>query len=177
MNYFDIILLVPILWGGYKGFTKGFIVEVASLIGLVLGLYLGVNFSSYASDIISEHIEIDTQFLPIVSFAATFLGVVLCVFLLAKIVEKVANFIALKLVNKIAGACFGMLKYALMFSALLFVFDTIDKQFHLVTPDQKANSKVYPLIQPLVPTIVPQIKEFDIDIMDQVEIKIPEIEI
>jgi membrane protein required for colicin V production len=175
VNYFDIILLVPIVWGAYKGFTKGLIIEIASLVGLVLGLYLGVNFSYYAANLLKEHTELDQQFLPIIAFGITFLGVVFLVFLIGKIVEKIANFIALKMINKIAGACFGILKYGLIFSALLFVFDTIDKQFHLLPEEQKENSKLYPLIQPLVPTIVPQIKDFDI--MEQVKVELPEIEI
>lgn len=174
MNYFDIILLVPIIWGAYKGFTKGLIIELSSLIGLILGLYLGVNFSEYAANLLKEHTTLDEQYLPIVSFGVTFAGVIIAVFLLAKILEKIVNFIALKLINKIAGACFGIIKYALIFSALLFVFDMLDNQFHIVPKEQKSQSKLYSIIQPLVPTIVPQIKE--IDIMEQVEI-IPEIEV
>ena len=142
---------------------------------MILGLYLGANFSFYAADALKQYVEIDPKFLPIIAFGVTFLGVVLLVFLIAKIIEKVANLIALKMINKIAGACFGIIKYALIFSGLLFVFDTVDKQFHLLPEGQKENSKLYPLIQPLVPTIVPQIKDFDI--MEQVNIELPEIEV
>lgn len=173
MNYFDVVLIVPILWGAYKGFTKGLIIEIASLVGLILGLYLGVNFSSITATYISQYIDVNSKMLPIVAFAVTFIGVVILTFIIGKIIEKVVNFVALKLVNKIAGACFGILKYVLIFSALLFVFDSIDKQFHIVPEDIKQESKLYPLIQPIVPTIIPQIK--DLDLSEQ--IPVPEIEV
>lgn len=167
MNYFDIILIVPLIWGAYKGFTKGLIIELASLVGLILGLYLGVNFSELTAEKIKSYIDVSAQTLPIVAFCLTFIGTIIVVFLLAKLLEKVVNFIALKMINKIAGACFGLIKYALIFSALLFVFDTLDKQFHILPETIKQESKIYPLMQPIVPTIVPQIKE--LDLMEVVE--------
>ena len=46
MNYLDIIIIIPLIWGAYKGFRKGFIIEIASLIALILGIWGGINFSS-----------------------------------------------------------------------------------------------------------------------------------
>ena len=175
VNYLDLILALPILWGAYKGFTKGLIVELASLIGLLLGLYIGVNFSDFSASILSTHTNIDPKMLPIAAFSLTFLGVIIGVFIVAKIIEKVVNLIALKMLNKLAGACFGILKSALIFSALLFVFDTVDKQLHLLPNEQKESSLLYPIIQPIAPKIAPQLKDFDV--MEKVDIPLPEINI
>jgi len=38
MNYFDIMIAIPLIWGIYKGFKKGFIIEIASFIALGLGI-------------------------------------------------------------------------------------------------------------------------------------------
>ena len=46
MNYLDFIIAIPLVWGAYKGFQRGFIFEIAMIIGLVLGLYLAFKMSS-----------------------------------------------------------------------------------------------------------------------------------
>ena len=50
------------------------------------------------------------------SLALTFLLVVVTVHLLAKLLEKMLDLVALGLVNKLAGALFGLLKFALVLS-------------------------------------------------------------
>ena len=45
MNILDLVLAVPLLWGAYKGFSRGIIYEVAMIIGLIAGLYLAFKFS------------------------------------------------------------------------------------------------------------------------------------
>ncbi len=38
MNLLDLLLLIPVVWLCIRGFSKGFIIELASLIGMVLGI-------------------------------------------------------------------------------------------------------------------------------------------
>lgn len=38
MNLLDLFMLIPVVWLCIRGFSKGFIIELASLIGLVLGI-------------------------------------------------------------------------------------------------------------------------------------------
>jgi membrane protein required for colicin V production len=45
MNYLDIILAIPLLWGLYKGVSKGIIKELASLVALIVGIYGAVHFA------------------------------------------------------------------------------------------------------------------------------------
>ena len=99
MNTIDIIILIPLLWAAYSGFKKGLIIEIATLLALAGGIYAGVHFSNYASGYLVE--KIDSKMLPLASFGATFLVVVILIFALGKLLEKVVNMVALKLVNKV----------------------------------------------------------------------------
>ena len=45
INLLDIILLIPLLLFAWNGYKKGFIIELASLAALVLGLYMAFFFS------------------------------------------------------------------------------------------------------------------------------------
>ena len=68
-SYLDLIILIPILFGLYKGFTKGLILSLATLLGLLLGIYGGVKFSHITSRYLFEQFEID---IPLVAFSVTF---------------------------------------------------------------------------------------------------------
>ena len=44
MSYLDIFLGLIIAWGAYNGFSKGLVKELASVLGIVIGIYLAKNF-------------------------------------------------------------------------------------------------------------------------------------
>ena len=50
MAIIDIILGALILYGLIKGLSKGFFVEVTSLLALLVGVYGAVHFSNYAAE-------------------------------------------------------------------------------------------------------------------------------
>ena len=54
MNTIDIILAIALGLGFIKGFYKGFIIEVASLGALFLGLFGAVEFSGFIADLLDE---------------------------------------------------------------------------------------------------------------------------
>lgn len=141
--YFDIILTVPLLWGVYRGFCKGFIIELASLIALALGIYGAIKFSGYLSGFLKESFLYDSQYLPVISFAITFILIVIGVHLLARLIETIVNIAALKPVNKIAGALFGLFKAGLIIFILLFILKSTDEKLKWLPEELKTESYFY----------------------------------
>ena len=117
-NHWDIILFLPLLWAAWKGFKKGFIIEVASIVALIAGIYLAANFSEVTANALKEWLDIEGSWLGYLSFLITFILAVFGVYALAKVIEKAVNLAALKLVNKLAGLVFGVLKVALILSLI-----------------------------------------------------------
>lgn len=159
MNYLDIILCIPLVWGLYKGFTKGLIIQVASLLALALGIYGAVMFSTLTQELLSSNFQIDNKYVPITAFAITFIGIVIGVHFLGKMIERMINMIALGIFNKLLGAVFGLLKMALLLSALVFVFEVVDQQLALVPKKIKKESVLYGPMSELIPTIAPSAKK------------------
>ena len=91
MNYFDIIIIIPLIWGAYKGFKKGIIIEIASFIALGLGIWGGMKFSSISAKYLSETFDIAENIMPLISFAVTFILIVIVVFTLAKMLQKIVS--------------------------------------------------------------------------------------
>ena len=59
-NYLDILIAIPLLWGAYKGYTKGLIIEAASLAALVIGVYGAYRFSDLTSGFLQDKLDMQT---------------------------------------------------------------------------------------------------------------------
>ena len=158
MNYIDIIFAVPLLWAIYNGFKKGFIIEIASLIAIILGVFGSIHFSYYISDIL----KMNSSYSSLISFAITFLIIVILVFILAKLLEKSINLLALGFFNKLAGAFFGLLKIAFIISILLILINKLDSNISIIPENTKKESLLYPPISAFAPTIIPKLNFKDI---------------
>ena len=159
MNYLDIILSIPLLWGLYKGLSKGIVIELATLLALVLGIYGALHFAIYVQPFLNDKFSIDSSFLPIVSFALTFLAIVMLVRVLAYVIDRLLKLVALGLISRILGGIFGVLKVAFVISATLLVFNTFDNHLQLIPTEQKNTSLLYRPISKMVSTIVPNVSD------------------
>ncbi len=159
MNYIDIILVIPLLWGLYKGFTKGLIIEAASIIALGLAIWGGIKFSDFLTGYINQHFSWDTKYLPVISFAIIFLGILTGVYAIAKLIEKLVKAVSLGFINKLAGGIFGMLKFGLIMSVLIFVLNAIEKSVKLMPQETKQKSLLYEPVGKIAPIIIPGLRD------------------
>ncbi len=159
MNYIDIVILIPLLWAGYRGFSKGVIIEVASIVAFVLGIWGGVHFSDLIGDFVKDNIS--DKYEPVISFTIIFIAIVVGVFVIGKMLEKVINLAQLKIANKVAGAAFGVGKIVLIWSFLIIIINQYDSKFKFIPKETKKDSLLYePLIE-LSKTIVPAVESSD----------------
>ena len=74
---------------------KGFFIEVASLIAIFLGAYAAINYSSTVELFLKETVlDWSDQTFRIVSFALTFLTIVIIIIIIGKILTKLADITA-----------------------------------------------------------------------------------
>jgi len=159
MNYLDIILLIPILWGAYKGFSKGLIVAVASLLALLLGVYGALHFSQFTGDYLQNNWDVDVHYLPLIAFALTFVGIVVAIHFAAKLLDKLAKAIALAWLNTIAGILFGILKSVFILSVIVFLINKIDTKSQMIDSKDKTDSILYQPIENVAPVIFPALND------------------
>lgn len=152
----DIILGVVLLIAFYLGFKKGLFVTLASLIGIVAGVYGAIYFSHYAADFLTNRFDWSTQTTNLAAFAVTFLIIVFVVSLAGKLLTKIADFAALGIVNKLLGAVFSVLKYAFIVS-VIFMFVNASESYSIVSEEQRSESILYPPVASLAPLVLPHI--------------------
>jgi membrane protein required for colicin V production len=143
MNYLDIIILVVIALLVIRGIMKGFIISLASLIALALGIYIAVNFSNYLDGVLIENFNPSRSWLPILSFTITFLIVVIAVMLLAKALEKLVDIAGMGIINHVFGGIFGLVKGILFVSVILFIISSYDPKEKLITHKTRQESILY----------------------------------
>lgn len=143
MNYIDIIILLILAWFAYKGFTKGLIIELASIAALLLGIYAAFHFSVFVSSILQNNLGIKSTYLPVISFVVTFVAVIVLVFILGKLIEGLVNLALLGFVNKLTGAVFGIIKAFIILSILIFAINIADSKFHLISENTRSRSLLY----------------------------------
>lgn len=159
MNYIDIVLCIPLVWGLYKGFTKGLIIEAASLVAFGTGVWGGIHFSELVAAKLSGWFSWQSEYLPIVSFALTFLLIVIAVYCIAKLIQRMVEGMALSSLNKMGGAAFGVLKFALVMSVIIFMLDAVEKSYPIVSFKAKEESLLYKPVGKIAPMLIPALKE------------------
>ncbi|NNC83510.1 MAG: CvpA family protein [Flavobacteriales bacterium] len=155
----DIIIAIPLVWGLYKGFKKGLIIEIATLAALIAGIYGAIRFSDRAAVLLREQWEIDDRYIPILSFAVTFIVIVILVNLLGRMVEKLVDMVSLGFVNKLAGGVFSALKIAVILSVLITMVETLDEDLGMISDDLHEESVLYVPLSRLAPLIIPAVKD------------------
>ena len=155
MNAIDIVILIPVLWGFWRGFMKGAIMEAATFVAFFLGVWGGIHLSDGMASLIHKWFDSQSPYIPLISFALVFVGILAAVFFVAKMVEKIAKKSALSLVNKLLGGAIGGMKFLLLLSVLFFVIDSIEKKIEIIPAAMKNKSLLYRPVAKVAPMIIP----------------------
>jgi len=154
MNYLDIILIIPLVWGVIKGLKNGIIKELAALLALIFGIYGAVYFSSDIQNLLSDGFKIESSLIGIISFTSTLLIIIVIVNILGFIIDKIINAVALGILNRFLGGVFGLIKNALILSALLIIVNNLDSHLKLIPQDQKNQSVLYKPASKVIPSFI-----------------------
>jgi len=166
-NIFFLLIIIYFSLKVYSDYRNHrFLTELASLVGLVAGIYGAIHFSYYAGEFLSQHVDWDIDIINLASLAITFLIIIFVVSLVGKMLTKVADFAALGIVNKLLGAIFGLLKSAFVASVIIMFFMTSNKTLEFVETGTLEDSVLYEpvaVIAPIIlPSIIKQVKEKDL---------------
>ncbi len=143
MNIFDIVFLVILIYAAYKGFSKGLIIQAASLAALLLGIIGAIKFSGYTEFVLTKKFGFTGEYLQLTAFAITFVIIVIAVHLVARLTEKFAKAVALDFVNRILGLLFSVIKVAFIISIVLLIVDIIDHKTHFLPRDKQDESALH----------------------------------
>lgn len=160
MEILDIILILPLIYGAWKGFQKGFVMELFTILALVVGLYAAFNFSDQFSKYM-EFAKVDHSYMPALSFLVLFLAVGAMVYFGGKALEQVLKIAQLSTINKVVGASLGLLKWLYVSACVLMFFVSLDKNEKVIKKSNKENSFMYAINSGVLKYSLPGVKHTD----------------
>jgi len=159
MNFIDILIIVPLIYAGYKGFKHGMVIEVFTLLALFVGLYAGIHFSDFIAEFLKNSFSWDSEYLPIISFTLVFLGVGAMVYFAGKMIEQMVKVVHLTPLNKFFGVFFGVLKMLYIVSVVLVIAESYDEKGNFFPEEKKESSLLYKPVVAVSTTTIPGMDE------------------
>ncbi len=146
----DIIFIVIIIIACIRGFQKGLIIAVFSIVAFIIGLAAALKLSAIVAVWLGNRSSINEKWLPVLSFAAVFFIVVLLVRWGGKLVEKTFKMALLGWVNRLGGIAF----YAILYIIILSIFLFYAQKVNFLDHSSFEASVTYPFIKPWGPVVI-----------------------
>lgn len=159
MSLIDIAFIIAIIFAAWKGFKKGFVIELFTFLALFLGLYAGIHFSDFISEMLKERFEIDGEFLPAISFTIIFLMVGAMVYFGGKAIEKVVKIIQLSILNKLLGVFLSILKMVFVLGTIVLLIEFYDEKRDFIDTEAKNDSLFYNPLKNVVLFAIPAFEQ------------------
>ena len=154
MSYLDLFFGLVLAWGAYSGFSKGLIKELASILGVIIGVFLAKNYYPYLDIKLKLIFESEAGFISILSAILIFLLTIMVFKIIAKFLTKFLKIIALGLLNRIIGSVFGIFKTVLLLCVLVFIFSNINNVTGLIKADKLSQSFFYSKVEKINSLII-----------------------
>lgn len=159
MTTIDIVILIVLGAGAIVGFTKGFLKQLAGLLGLVAGLLIAKALYATVAERFFLPLTDSLTVAQGIAFVVIWLAVPLAFLLLATLLTKAMEAVALGWVNRLLGAGLGLLKSALLVSLLICVVEYIDSDNTLLKRTKKQEPVLYYPMEKFAGIFLPAARE------------------
>ena len=139
MTLLDILLALPLLFLIFMGWKKGLVREIATLAGLLVGIWASIHLSQKVAPLLG----IDGESAVLIAFIVTFLVALVLTYLLGRCVEGLMKVAKLSFVNRLSGAMLGAVKALCILAVLLNFLVMIDSNEAILKPSTKEKSVLY----------------------------------
>jgi membrane protein required for colicin V production len=143
---FAALLILAII----KGYQKGLIIALFSIIAFIVGLAAALKLSAAVAAYLKDSISVSAKWLPFIAFALVFFVVIILVRMGAKLIEKTFQAVMLGWLNRIGG----ILLYAALYLIILSIFIFYAEKLQLLQRAAIESSQTYPFIQPWGPKVM-----------------------
>lgn len=170
MGTLDILLLIFLGIGAFKGYSNGFIVELFSIIAFFVGLFLALELTIPVTVKFfggSDYFDI----ISILVFIGLFILLSFVIRAGAKLIKKAIDFTPFGILDNVVGAISGAFKIVLILSIINWICSSVGIDF---SDSYARDSIIFPYIVVIGPAafealghLIPVIKDL-IDSMDNI---------
>ncbi|MBP3419730.1 MAG: CvpA family protein [Marinifilaceae bacterium] len=142
MDKIDIAFFIVLGVALLRGFFKGFIYELVSLISVIIAL-LGALFLSHLLTPVFTSIGLSDSTASFTAGVVLFLAIIFAINILCKILFGSKKVQALGLFDNLIGAAISCAKYSVMLCVLLLLITKLNSNYHLFSESHVEGSTLY----------------------------------
>ena len=120
VNWIDVILACVLALFGLRGFFRGFFRELSSLLGLIAGFILAVEFAQPAATYAAQWWKLSPLFLKGSTFIAIFFVTYFAFNLIGWLLHRSESLLFIKSLNRAGGVLVGLGKGAAILALVVF---------------------------------------------------------
>ncbi len=168
MSTFDIVILVILGFGTFKGYTRGFIVEFFSFLAFFIGLFVALELTVPVAEWLFRNSSF-FELLSILVFIALFILLSLAIKAGARILKGMIDATIFGALDNVVGALAGMIKWIFILSIITWVFDSVGFN---IEDRYASDAVIFPYIVDIGPKIFSWLSEilpFIQDLIDSLE--------
>ena len=150
MNLVDVIILVVLGFGAYRGFKTGLLLSIIGFFSFFVAIIAAINFSGKLSAYFIERYPDHESFIPLIVFLGLFILVILGLSILGKFLKKIIDMTLLGSLDNLAGLIFGILKWTFFLSTVIWLFSLVGLR---LSEEYAASSRTLPIIEPIAPML------------------------
>lgn len=160
MNSLDLGILIIASIFFVRGVFRGFVFELVTVVGLILGYIISITYLSLLSGyILSYFPSFPESVVNLVSFFILFVGTNLLLRFVSNLITKTLKIAMLGWLNRLLGGVLGMIKSVIIMSILVFVIDMIPFSSYLLEQVEVQASELYPILNALGPRLYEEIQK------------------
>jgi membrane protein required for colicin V production len=141
-NWFDIVLIIFLVWSSLAGLRAGLARVVVSIVAAIAGFLAGFWFGGLVAEQVLPWVRNATA-ASIIGFFAVFIGALLLGALVSALLSRIFHWIGLSWLNHALGGVAGFLRGALILAALVGILVAYSPS---PTPAYIQNSRVLPYV-------------------------------
>ena len=151
MRPIDILLLIFLTWGGYRGFQKGLIWEIFSTGALALATLGSMRLLGNAVELCTQWFHSQNELLPYVVFVFLFVIILIAITLAGRLFRALIRPTLLGGLDRFLGTLLGIFKWGMYMSTLLWLGSLVQLKIPEVYTE---NTFLFPIIESLGPQLI-----------------------
>ncbi|MCL1942456.1 MAG: CvpA family protein [Candidatus Azobacteroides sp.] len=147
-------------FGLIKGMMSGFVKQIASVVGVILGIAAAYLFAgTLAVKLSTVMTDTSNSLLLAFSYFLIFTAVVIVCNIIGYVMRNLLSMVCLKGVDRLAGAGAGLLKYVIILGVLINFYHSLDKDGKFLSEDTRQKAKIYYPLQQAGEKLLPYVNE------------------
>lgn len=159
MNWFDVLLFTPLVFGAYRGYTHGLILALFFFLAVILGLFVAFEYTDTLVILSQKYVGWSKSKLNPTIFIIVFLVIGASIYFIGQIIDKTMKLIKLSVLNKLLGATLGIVQWIYLTATILLYVLSNDPDERIISSSNRNTSMAIPFYTEMLQTTIPKVSE------------------